>query len=396
MSASRSVVPFLLLLAAVLVGCPDGPSNGDGGPDSGPDGGEPDAGDGGDADADADSVIECDARPTGLRGAAVTHGGCAWLDGDLVELTIDRWCTLDTERDCRLTCDPAEEPRGVSTCLIEAGAADHVPEGELCVMVVAALEITVDGWLDIVGTRPAAIFSAGRVTIDGMVAADGHGQQPGPGGHLGGYQNTGGAGPGSGSPGDSYEGSGGGGYGGAGGRGGSEEHGGAGGEVYGDCAATVLLGGSGGATSSDEEAAGGGGGGGVHIFAAARLEVGAYGSVSASGGAGGDGHSTSSGGGGGGSGGTVLVEAPVVSISGTVRANGGHGGEDYNGRNGGAGGSGDQVDGRDGVYVSGHGGGGGGGGAGRVFVRTAAGARDGDGPVSPVLQECLEIQLPCE
>ena len=101
--------------------------------------------------------------------------------------------------------------------------------------------------------------------------------------------------------------------------------------VYGDLMVADLFGGSGASgarsTSAQEPGMGGGGGGGsVSLVANSIIHVKAGGSISASGGAGGDAvHGDANGG--GGSGGGILLVARTVILEGTLSATGGRGGD---------------------------------------------------------------------
>ncbi|MGE0402172.1 MAG: hypothetical protein AB7T06_36055 [Kofleriaceae bacterium] len=275
-------------------------------------------------------------------------------------------------------------------------------------------ELSLDGTLRGVGTRPFAIIATGDVELVGTslieVGMGGAGAQtacanPAKDGEP---DSTGAGGGGGGALGAD---------GGHGGDGDSDGDGSAGAEggvaiaapsaIIGGCS-----GGRGGDADPDIGGAGGAGGGAVFVASATRISIGAAAGINA-GGAGGQGGNKDSdgdaGGGGGGSGGTILLEAPRVRNDGTLSANGGGGGEGSD--DGGS--SGDPGDdailgtasavGGDGKSSGGAGGafggnstnpsggpkpskrpGGGGGGGGSIgFIRVVAGEMDIGSKVSP-------------
>lgn len=130
-----------------------------------------------------------------------------------------------------------------------------------------------------------------------------------------------------------------------------------------------LVGGSGGGAGGDATVnvqqgwAGGGGGGAIEI--ASRVSITVTGTLAARGGAG-YGENSVDGGGGGGAGGSLLLEAPTLSLSGMLVVDGGAGGSSGAGA-GGAGASGASAAGTGKSFAAnGQGGSGGGGGGGRV------------------------------
>lgn len=200
---------------------------------------------------------------------------------------------------------------------------------------------------------PVYMLATGDVTIAGTISVngtDGSGIYPGrggPGGFDGGLggspssQGGNGLGPGGGGPGSVNYSSfstagGGGGFGSKGANGGWNNGGGSGGSSYGNAKIIPMIGGSGGGGgsgySSQPYPGGGGGGGAILIASSSTITV--TGSITANGGRGAESTSSWAGGGGGGSGGAIKLMAESISGNGTISASGGAGGD------GGAGGSG--------------------------------------------------------
>jgi hypothetical protein len=228
-----------------------------------------------------------------------------------------------------------------------------------------------------VGANAIALVAAGRITTSGDIDA----LSPCRGnGLLGGF--GAGAGPGAGQAGTTSRGGGGGGHGGSGGQGGNNA--GSPGAINGDDTITMLVGGSGG--GSVGTSTGGAGGGALQIVSGTMINISAGINVGGCGGAQGSTSTTSAGG--GGAGGTLLIEAPLVSVPGTFAVNGGGGGGIAPGANGalsrnrapgggggGPGAAGSFPDGGDGI-VSGGAAAGGGGGIGRIRINTRDGMAD--------------------
>lgn len=350
--------------------------------------------DSGTADGDADE--ECDVAPTGFDGELLTTECTRLDDPDLAPFdVVDGTLSIDSDL-CTL---PSHSE--VSTCRVMSGGIAQ------CLVVVGELTVFPGATIELRGSLPVSILSAGPVVVGGDVSADADGAQPGAAGGRGGEHDEPGQGAGGGTGGqdDAHDGGGGGGgHGANGGRGGCDA-GGAGGNPYGSCEVIALSGGSGGGGGSDTDAGrGGGGAGALQIFSSTSIVVLAGGSISASGGRGGDaltGSTVDDGGGGGGSGGTVLLEAPTVVVDGHVEAVGGDGGAGWDDETetrsvGGAGGDGNPIEGADGECGGGDiGGSGGGGSAGRIYIKTTSGGWMGSGDVRPELDECLNHQLIC-
>ena len=210
-------------------------------------------------------------------------------------------------------------------------------------------KLTINGIVNIRGTRAAAIVSINEITINGEIDVQGdcNGRNAGPGGGSGGdgSQNgsgSGGGGAGSGS--NQCSGGGGGGNGGSGGDGGGRDNEG---DAFGMPSIAQLVGGGGGGGGGDEDDGGdgGGGGGALQLVANKRIKInGAQplaGGINA-GGCGGRGGSCA--GGGGGAGGTILIEAPVIEFASSALA--------VNGGGGGGGGGGDNTTGNNGERAS--------------------------------------------
>lgn len=210
--------------------------------------------------------------------------------------------------------------------------------------------------LTTIGGLPAAIHSASSLTVggDGIRALSGGG--------LGGEPRRAGQGPGGGRPGFNFFGGagGGGGFGGAGGRGHccdpTFQFPGSGGPAYGDLD-LLLQAGSGGGGAKDNsgfESAGGDGGGALELAAGSFIRI--TSSVRADGEPGqprGSNHA----GGGGGSGGGLSLRAARIFNSGTISASGGRGG--------------------DGIFENG-----GGGGGGRILIDSSVGGFSNNGVIS--------------
>lgn len=275
--------------------------------------------------------------------------------------------------------------------------------------------LTIEGSVQLTGTRAIALVASGDILIDAIVdgrptlCTDG---SAGPGGLPGGQVGTAAAGPGGGAGGATAgEGGGGGGHGADGGAGGPLLIGPAGGAAWGDPLIPQLVGGGGGGGGGDGGGAtGGGGGAGIQLVAGGKIHVRASGGVNA-GGCGGTRGGNADSGGGGGAGGTILLEAKQVIIDGRLAVNGGGGGAGAGGSSGtagrldrtpaaggtddsvanaGAGGAGDALAGGAGIasllsFKSG----GGGGAVGRIRITTKSGTAtiSSSGMLSPALTD---------
>lgn len=266
--------------------------------------------------------------------------------------------------------------------------------------------LSVQGSLDVIGTRGLIVVARSAISIDGTVNAAATMSAAGPGG--GSPALGGGAGITGTAAGDERGGGGGGGHGQIGGLGGTRNAGtgGAGGAAY-NVTGVNFVGGSGGGHGGDYDAAkcsahgrGAFGGGAIQFSSITSIAVGAAGVIDVRGGGGLGGcaeNSDVTGGGGGGGGGFVYFEAMnALTFAGLIDARGGSGGEGGgntsngvdgalasgaattaapggSGTNGGNGGNGG-VTATNPTAGAGTGktGGGGGGAVGRVFFRTHA------------------------
>jgi hypothetical protein len=239
-----------------------------------------------------------------------------------------------------------------------------------------------------IGSHAVALVAAGQITISSTVDA----QAPCRGdGSLGGHAAATGPGAGQSGGGGNAKGGGGGGHGGAGGRGGN--NGSSGGNANGDDVISMLVGGSGGGNAGSN--LGGAGGGALQLVSGTMIGISAGINVGGCGGGAGTLALTSAAG--GGAGGTLVLEAPHITIPGILAVNGGGGGgvnagEDGllartaadGGNGGGTGAAGATATGGDGA-ASGQAAGGGGGGIGRIRINTRDGMADlpGAGGFSP-------------
>jgi hypothetical protein len=281
--------------------------------------------------------------------------------------------------------------------------------------------LTIGGTLYLRGSNAIALVADGAIDVNGIVDARGTcmGSAAGPGGFTGGAKgvNGGGAGGGVGSDGQS-QGGGGGGYGGTGGTGGNGLDSAnpiPGGTPYGDAVISALVGGAGGggggAGGGGATGVGGGGGGALQLVSNAQITIESGAGINAGGCGGRNGSGPNDGGGGGGAGGTILLEAPHVSITATgkLAVNGGAGGGGASGNSlsaapgslnrnpsmpgnggavGGAGGAANTLDGSPGG-TTGSKGGGGGGAVGRIRIDTKSGSASVDAAavLSPALDD---------
>lgn len=274
---------------------------------------------------------------------------------------------------------------------------------EIGVFVVDSLNL-VGGSIRVRGKRALAIVAKGEISISGVIDGSGglnactstytYNTCGGPGGYDGSTKNQDGLGPSYGQGNQAWaSGAGGGGNGGNGGNGAGAKPG-KGGKMLG-LVKGLLFGGSGGGGGDYSFSEGGGGGGAIQIVSSTAIYIKGGGiNVSGAGAV-----SYLAGGAGGGAGGTVLLEAPKVTIAtgAVVSANGGGGagadsgkdGEDGShsciqakggagssstGSHGGKGGAGTTISGENGIQGgSTYYGGGGGGSAGRIVIYTTSG-----------------------
>lgn len=268
--------------------------------------------------------------------------------------------------------------------------------------------LTLNGEIEPVGVRAIAIVALETITVNDDIdmVQCGQNEQPA-GGFLGGASGNnpgpglpalmGGGGPGDGTD-NNDSGGGGGGHAGGGGQGGGGAGGSAtprsvGGDIRGDEEISKLIGGAGG--GGGRAANGGKGGGAIQLVANGAIVFSDKGRLNA-GGCGGQSGQDNKSAGGGGAGGTILIEAPTITLDedSVLAANGGAGGggdEDggngqpgqpsavaatggpgaNNGGKGGNGAAGTELNGEDGT--SAQNGGGGGGGIGRILLKTLSG-----------------------
>lgn len=296
---------------------------------------KPGALNGSSGDGGADGAVSTDGELAGDAAAAleplhVPPAGSAVGTADLV---------LDAD------VDTSALSIGGSTTLPAGVTFDVWPQlgsggGELAVLHVRALSVPTSVTVRVTGSRALVVIAGGNITIDGQLAGNARGDEPGPGG----------AGPdagiGKGNPGahaSSFRDSGGSGA-------GFATAGGTGGRVtgcmptvgtvaagttYGDAMLTTLLAGSGGGTAYNGTCGnrpGGAGGGAIQLSSATQIAITLTGGINVGGGGGGGGRSpintgcNMTAGSGGGSGGAIVLQAPLVNISGTLAANGGAGG----------------------------------------------------------------------
>lgn len=246
-----------------------------------------------------------------------------------------------------------------------------------------------------IGNHAIALVANGTIDVAGLITMQGVCVTNGGtlGGSVGGAASTTatGSGGGTGAPAPT-DGGGGGGYGGTGGLGAGNI---AGGSRYGQPTIGMLVGGGGGGGGGGT--AGGNGGGAIQLASNTLISIG--GGINAGGCGGKSASGSISGAGGGGAGGTIVLEAPQISIPGKLAVNGGGGGgvgTTINGRNAtldrtpaagatgnGNGGLGAAASMLDGAAATGIEGGGGGGGIGRMRLNTRTGSADM--PVGSVL-----------
>jgi hypothetical protein len=217
-----------------------------------------------------------------------------------------------------------------------------VDQGGIAVFSFDKVSIPLSVSLEVEGSRPFKLVSAGELALAGVIFAGGTSSENfndpdfvpgplpgGPGGGAGSADGTSaGQGPGAGGNASVItSGGGGGGFGGVGAAGGaSGGSGGTGGTTYGDLNA-VLQGGSGGSGASaatpGQRVGGGGGGGAVALFGSS-VRITSNGAVLVEGGGGAVGNNGASG---GGSGGGILIHGNTVQMDGILLAGGGDGGK---------------------------------------------------------------------
>lgn len=324
-------------------------------------------------------------------------------DATLAEVTLGNGIVIDTMLGQIGTLQTSDSVRGSGPGKINGIVFED--RDNVGVFRVKSLRITASMQFPVsfVGPNAVAIVADGEIVIEGYFDARGPCSGaagphfPGPGGFLGGTAkgNGAGTGGGTGAPVNS-DGAGGGGHAGHGGDGTSDlanDPGQPGGSAYGDAVISVLVGGSGGGGGSAGGAArGGGGGGGIQLVSNTGIRI-VTGGINAGGCGGESMGGGSDGGGGGGAGGTILLEAPAISVAAgaAITANGGGGGcgkgtglaeagrwdttaaagkSGCVGGTGGAGGAAALLDGRNAVTVASEPGGGGGGAVGRIRLNT--------------------------
>jgi hypothetical protein len=320
--------------------------------------------------------------PDGGTGSPLTYQpsniGSLTFDPSITgPLTLnDDSCFISTE-DEGISCGSGQNPpMDMFTVTMPGG-------GQAVVFAFTYISIDADSTLNVRGTLPAIIVALGALDLKGTidVSADNYDSDsdinviPGSletGTGAGAFGNNGGP-----------QGGGGGSFCGTGGYGAPGATGGfAPGAAYGNANLSPLLGGSagGGISAGGADQSNGHGGGTIQISAAGTIQV-ESGAVINANGSGGVSQGNEQGLGGG-SGGSILLEAPTVTIAGLLEANGGEGSDDmYDGADppvdggaattpgcfGGPGSAGGQINGGNGQMTSGNYGGGGGG-AGRIRI----------------------------
>ncbi|HEY1557196.1 MAG TPA: hypothetical protein VGF94_20310 [Kofleriaceae bacterium] len=258
----------------------------------------------------------CDPIDGAAKCYAVVPAGGGVLPGDVMpdsmlgDVTITGTVTLDADAGT------------ISTGGGSVAGFTYQLNGNVAVFRLASL--TIEGTLVANGSHPVALVANGDITIEGFVDGRGGcvGLAGGPGGGSGGNRTETGGGSGGGQFGQMNDGGGGGGHGGSGGSGGSHDSQmAAGGSSFGDEVISTLAGGGGGGGG---QGSGGGGGGGIQLVSNGTITIAAGGGINV-GGCGGQNNGSPSGGGGG-AGGTILLEAPAITIVGALAANGGGGG----------------------------------------------------------------------
>ncbi len=182
--------------------------------------------------------------------------------------------------------------------------------------------LTISGGVGPYGSHALALVADGAISVTGVLDMRAPCINQGSlGGSPGGNPGMAATGQGGGGGGSSGIGGSGGGYGGVGGRGGLNGVNSTG-PAFGDAQITKLAGGGGGGGGSG--GAGGAGGGAVQLVSNTSISI--PGGINAGGCGGKTSSGTGNGGGGGGAGGTILLEAPAITINGKLAVNGGGGG----------------------------------------------------------------------
>ena len=388
--SSISIGTLTFAAALVLQGACKNSSDGNGkGPsDAGKDMGH-------DAAADAGDAAASDGGDAAVAGLGFTPSNFDPSDLDLTGLgdvdITDSNCYINSEMEDSRCFDPSSVTFKVIT------QPNQIKVG---IYAARSWRIEPNAILKVMGSFPLILVATDKIDILGGLVAAAAGDVAVAGGYTQTQWATDGSGPGGGGAGSATSAAGGASYCGIGGSGGAM--GGtaaAGGTAYGTPEIIPLVAGSQGGGGLQTN--GGAGGGAIELVAGSAVSIlsGAYVNV-------GGGHGNWSGGGGG-SGGSILIEAPMVTVTGKLAANGGGGqggpggtaatdasatdkpatgSTSYDagaaGGNGSAGAMPDGSDGADGsdTVVAG----GGGGGAGRIRINTSSGsAKLTGGTLSP-------------
>ena len=301
-----------------------------------------------------------------------------------IALTASTGVLINTDTGAIGTVMATESIRAAGTGVI-SGIGYSINNG---VAVFRFASLTVSADVAPVGNHAIALVADGAIDVSRVISLQATcvGNAGTLGGSPGGAASTSatGSGGGTGAPAPT-DGGGGGGYGGTGGLGAGNI---AGGSRYGQPTIGVLVGGGGGGGGGGT--AGGNGGGAIQLASNTRISI--SGGINAGGCGGKSASGSISGAGGGGAGGTIVLEAPQISIPGKLAVNGGGGGgvgTATNGTNGtldrtpaaggtgnGNGGVGAAASMLDGATATGLEGGGGGGGIGRIRMNTRTGSAD--------------------
>ena len=285
---------------------------------------------------------------------------------------------------------------------------------KVAVYVAKSMTIKAGQNLTVVGSLPLVFIALDAITITGSLNANATSDVGIAGGSTQMTMRTKGTGAGGGGPGTASTAGGGGSYCGTGGIGGAESGTAAApAPTYGTAEIAPLVAGSSGGAGDGTPGAGGGG---IQLVAGASITIDAAGLIQVGAGGGGFGGISGQEANGGGSGGSILLEAPAVTVAGALAANGGGGGTgtasdvgaapplDPGGQNstpnatpaaggkkgvgpssGGDGSAASTVNGAAGAFTAGNAGGGGGGGAGRIRINTRTAQATLGGVVSPAL-----------
>jgi hypothetical protein len=245
-----------------------------------------------------------------------------YTGASMPEVTVGGPCLIHTDTKIAGGCAAIDDTVAV------VQQTDPVTAATSPVELLVVQSLTVNGTITVTGPTPIIIVSLTNVTFgpNGSLLGNSEtesGGKIGPGGGAGGQPSSTGIGPGGGAASGETTGAGGGSYCGVGGAGG----GGTVSSAYGAPEIRPLVGGSGGAGGSNSD--GGEGGGAIQIVAAGSITMAAGSLISVSGAAG-QGIASCApdnpeNAGGAGSGGSILLEAPTVSIAGALVSNGGAG-----------------------------------------------------------------------